>query len=168
MRSLFAFLFRRGPAFVDEAFAELAQMLTEDERQPTYGREWLDRQQLNYSLLSLKHVDTYLARVHAAPPSDQEKFRIVLRGGAYVGEVMRRSLPEFHWVEFNEGARHSDALASMGPGWGTAAVLWNAKKDLMFPLGKVGKFIENGQQDSVFSFADLLIRQMRGMLVRSR
>lgn len=164
MGSLFSFLFRRGPAFVDQAFVEVAQMFTEDEKRPTYGREWLDRQQLNYSLLSLKHVDAYLTRVHADPPSDDEKFFVVLRGGAYVGEVIRRSLPEFHWVEFEEGARYSDPLASMGLSWGTAVVLYNKKKDLMFPLGKVAKFIVNGPEDSVFTFADLLIRQMRGTL----
>lgn len=166
MRSLFTSLFRRGPAFVDPAFAELAQMLTEDERQPTYGREWLDRRQLDYSLLSLKHVDDYLARVHAAPPSDEEKFRVVLRCGAYVGEVMRRSMPQFHWVEYDEGARYSEPLASMELGWGTAVVLWSSSKDMAFPLGKVGKFIQNGREDSVYSFADILIRQTRGLLKR--
>ena len=155
---MFSF-FKRKPRFNDLAFKDLSEMLTADEESPTYRRDCLDPDRLDYSVDSLSHLDDYLQLVHDAQVEDpQELMRVVLRAGAYVGEVVRRNAPiEFHWMEYRHAARHSSFVKQLGMSLGTAAVLWAGEDRICFPLGKVGKFLENGPEDSVLTFAKVIV-----------
>ncbi|HEY7641582.1 MAG TPA: hypothetical protein VH814_17770 [Steroidobacteraceae bacterium] len=153
-------IFRRGPRFVDREFSDLSLMLTQDEQHPTYRRELLRAEALDFSLESLKHLDEYLEVLHQSPPQGQDFLRVALRCGAYVGEVMRKASPgTYHWVTHEEAAKHSKFIASSQSSIGTAGILWENADALSFPLGKVCKFLENGTEDSVYFFARMLLRK---------
>ena len=86
--------------------------------------------------------------------------KFALRAGAYVGEVIRRrSAPPkaWHWVDYDEAVRLDPRLSSLGKGLGTIAILWDGQDGFCFPLGKVGKYLENGAEDSVKLFAQMMI-----------
>ena len=146
--------FRRTPQFMDEAFVDLANMLSAEDENPVPQRESLDAERLDYSLASLRHVDEYLVRMHEAKPDGEDAMRVVLRVGAYVGEVVRRLRPgHFRWVTHQEAARHSKLLKGWEMSLATAGILWSNAETMAFPLAKVCKFIENGSEDSVYAFA---------------
>ena len=149
----------REPRFADEAFASLSLMLAGDAENPTHRRELLRPDALDYSLDSLKHVDEYLASLHRAPPRDTEYLQVVLRTGAYVGEVMRRRRAgEFHWVLYEEAARLSPVIRGMPESIAIAGILWRDAESMTFPLGKVCQYLENGAEDSVYFFGCVFAR----------
>ena len=116
-------LFKRKPKYEDAGLEDLSHMLTGEDTDPTYKRELLSRERLDFSLDSLKHIDEYLEALHVQPPTDQDLTRVVLRCGAYVGEVIRRhSKEDFHWLAFPEAARLSPVVKSLGMGLGTARI----------------------------------------------
>lgn len=139
-------------------------MLSQDVGNPTYKRELLDPGRLDFSIASLERVDAYLDALHTEPPKDQDDLmRVVLRCGAYVGEVIRRNSPtEMHWIAFEEAAKHSAFVQSLGHSLGTAGTLWTNAENMCFPLAKVLKFIENGPEDSVYSFARVMLERSFG------
>src|SRR5580700_10141972 len=67
-------------------------------------RNKIDTSNLDYSLNSLHLVDRYLKFVYKHPTySDLEHQNMVVWGGAYVGEVIRRNaVREYHWVHYDE------------------------------------------------------------------
>jgi hypothetical protein len=151
--------FRRGPAFADDAFAGLSLMLTGDAENKTHRCELLPAESLDYSLESLKHVDAYLGALHRTPPPEPEVLQVVLRTGAYLGEVIRRQRPGlFHWVLYEEAARHSPLLRDVPESIATAGILWKDAESMAFPLGKVCKYLENGPEDSVYTFGYVFVR----------
>jgi len=89
--------------------------------------------------------------------------RVALRCGAYVGEVMRKQSPgTYHWVTHEEAAKHSKLMADCERSIATAAILWENRETMSFPLGKVCKFIKNGNEDSVYFFAKFFLDRKRG------
>ena len=156
-RSMFS-IFKRTPVFHDQAFEELAEMLWLDEEQPTHKRELLDPSVLDFSLHSLAHVDDYLDAVRSDAIEGEVMMRVVLRAGAYVGEVVRRhSKTEYHWVDYAQAARESRMVKDVGMYLGTMGVLRASADTMCFPLGKVCKFLEAGREDSVHFFAQAII-----------
>ena len=152
--------FSKGPNFVDEEFADLSLMLTQDDSNVTYRRDALDPAVLNFSLESLRHIDAYLELLRKEPPIGGDFLRVVLRTGAYVGEVMRKQSPRrYHWVAYAEAAKHSKFLRGSERTIASAAVLWRDSSNISFPLGKVCKYLENGDEDSVYSFAKVLLER---------
>jgi len=144
-----------APDNEDQALGELATMFFADDAEPTPGRELLDPSKLDFSLLSLGHVDDYLETVRARSLSDRDRHVVVLRAGAYVGEVIRRHAESrsYHWLSRDAAIRLRPSIAEMpGPPVGTMAVL-RAGNKLAFPLAKVAGFLENGREDSVQIFA---------------
>ena len=153
---------RKSPRFANTEFAGLARMLTGDAANPVWKRELLDQAQLDFSLESLRHLDAYLETIHGErPQTDDELNRVVMRCGAYVGEVIRKnSSVKLNWAAFKEAAKFSDYLNDMGFSAGTAGILWADAKTMCFPISKVGKLIENGPEDSVYGFARVIIQQL--------
>jgi len=150
--------FGKSPKHVDQQFSDLSTMLCHDRENPTYKRELLDPEKLDFSIDSLKHLDAYLDALHAAPPQGDDFVRVVLRCGAYVGEVIRKNSPnELHWVTFKEAAKSSTYAKGLGFSVATAGILWRNPGNMCFPLAKVCKFIENGREDSVYTFARVIL-----------
>jgi len=158
--------FRKIPSYVDQEFSDLSIMFYHDRENQTYKRELLDEKKLDFSLESLRHVDVYLEVLHAKPPQDEDAtVRVVLRCGAYVGEVIRKSSPnKMHWVAFKEAAKFSAFAKGLGYSVATAGILWRDPENMCFPLAKICKFLENGSEDSVYSFAQVILEDQNAPL----
>jgi hypothetical protein len=155
-------LLNRKPKIHDQALEELSQMFfMELPDDPTPGLELLDASRLDYTVESLAHVDDYLEAMRKRKLEDEDYGKVVLRAGAYVGEVVRRNVPnkEYHWLDYKGAVKINDMVKDFGEDLGTAAVLWNGEDGLTFPLGKIMKYLENGSEDSVQFFAKVMIDQ---------
>jgi hypothetical protein len=150
---------RFGPAPKDQtpAFSDLAQIFFKDRE--TFGRENLDRRRLDFSVESLKHINDYLEAIRKDKDVEKQgvtREKVVLRAGAYVGEVIRKNdnKVQWRWID-REGARQVEPKL-FGPyakTIGTAAVLYDGRKGFALPLAKVDKYLNNGAEDDVYSFA---------------
>ena len=150
--------FKKKPKPCNEAFEDLAHMLIHEEENPTYRKELLSSDTLDYSLNSLKQIDAYLEVIRKDEIPEEDLVKVVLRAGAYVGEVMRKeSKLDFHWLDFKEASKISSFVKSLGMQLGTASVLWSAPDNTCFPLAKILKYLENGSEDSTYHFANVLI-----------
>ena len=85
----------------------------------------------------------------------------MLRCGAYVGEVVLRNArgTHFHWLDYKGALKINESIADFGENLGSAAALWNGDTGLWFPLSKVQKFLDNGREDSVQFFAEMVIQK---------
>lgn len=148
----------RGPKFSNEALADLSRMLWEEELNPTYKKNLLSTENLDFSVDSLKSIDEYLEMVHAEQPCDEELLKIGLRVGAYVGEVIRKnSSVSYNWLDFDEAAKINKLVVELELHLATSAVLWSEPDNVMFPIAKVLKFVENGNEDSVYYFVKVVL-----------
>ena len=157
-------LFNRKPELQDQALSELAQMfaspdLTSDD--PTPGAQLLDGSCLDFTIESLAFVDDYLDQMRRQQLEDEAYGKLVLRCGAYVGEVVLRNAKDktYHWLDYKGALRINKSIADFGESLGSAAVLWDGATGLTFPLGKVMKFLDNGREDSVQFFAKVMIER---------
>ena len=140
------------------ALSELAQIFFEDDA--TFGREHLDPRRLDFSVESLKHVNDYLEAIRKDKNVEKDWTRVVLRAGAYVGEVIRRNdkKVQWRWIDY-EGAKQVEPkmFESFGRRVATAAVLYDGNKGFVFPLAKVEKYLNNGSEDDVYFFAKVMM-----------
>ena len=155
-------LFSRKPEVQDEALSELGQMFASPEvvsDDPTPGTELLDPSRLDFTVESLGFVDDYLEQMRERQLEDESYGKLVLRCGAYVGEVILRNAKDtpFHWLDYQGALKVDKSMADFGESLATAAVLWDSTTGLTFPLGKVMKLLENGREDSVQFFARVII-----------
>ena len=150
----------RPPKLQDQAFADLAGMFLANPDDPTPGSESLDATRFDFSLDSLGAVDAHLESVRRRDLEGAALMKFVLRCGAYVGEVIRRhstASPPWHWVDYDEAVRFDPRLAAFDKGLGNIAALWDGADGFCFPLAKVGKYLENGAEDSVRFFAQGIV-----------
>ena len=125
---------------------------------------------LDFSEASLSVVDTYLRAVHESLPKAKSGARnisilpsasqqaLVLRIGAYVGEVVRRSAApdQYRWITHAETvARFPEHKATLGnqPTLLTAYAIANADGQILLPLNKVFKALADGPENSTLEFA---------------
>ena len=145
--------------YCDQEMIEISQLFFLENGDPTLGREYLETKSLDYSIASLKGVDHYLDLVRKRPEITSVWNKVILRCGAYVGEVARRSCDkrELHWVDY-ENALLVDkkSFEQMGKSIGTAVSLYGGHAWFCFPLAKVDKYLENGAADSVYSFVTVI------------
>jgi hypothetical protein len=146
------------PVLNDEALLDLSIMFTNCPQRPTPGVELLDAAKMDFSIESLAFVDDFLDEVRSRPLTDRETKILVLRCGAYVGEVLRRnSSLTWHWVDYDEALRVDPKFAAIGEkNLGVVSVLWSGTK-YSFPLNKVGKFLINGREDSTKFFVQVML-----------
>jgi len=159
-------LFSRKPRLQDEALSELGQMFASPELvadDPTPGSELLDTSRLDFTVESLGFVDDYLHQIRNRNLDEggDDYYKLVLRCGAYVGEVILRNAKgrTFHWLDYKGALKINKSIADFGEGLGSAAALWDSDSGLWFPLAKVQKFLDNGREDSVQFFAKVIIEK---------
>jgi len=159
---------RKPPVeYSDEALLEVSEMFFQDEQESTFGIGQLNVDQLNYSIESLAEINRYLDIVRADPKVESAWNQVVLRCGAYVGEVIRRNSAkrEYHWLDY-QNAKKVDRKTFEDFGYiiSTAAVLYSAPSSFCFPLAKVEKYLTNGPEDDVQFFAQAVLAQEEGKL----
>jgi hypothetical protein len=148
------------PKFQDSGLEGLADMFRSEPEDPTPGAAFLDSNRLDFSVASLAVVDDHLEKMRGEELRGKARIKYVLRCGAYVGEVIRQKSPspqEWHWLNYDDAVQIDSKLARQGKVLETIVALWDGNKGLCFPLAKVVKFLENGREDSVKFFAEVLI-----------
>jgi hypothetical protein len=149
-----------GPQLQIQALLELSQMFLNNPQDPTPGSDSLEASRFDYSIESLGAMNEHLERMRTRQMSDRDLNSFILRAGAYVGEVVRRHTPaprKWSWLDYKQAAAMNPFVASLGMSIGTAAVLWDGKDGFIFPLAKVGKYIQNGAGDSVKFYAQVIV-----------
>jgi len=145
----------------NEDLASIALLFSEKDGPPTPGAEYLDYGKLDYSLESLKHVNEYLKKAREMKTIDRDWKKVTLRAGAYVGEVIRRGSRKSKpvWIDFETAKKLSPKFFTGGEDeLGLVFVLYDGKDGFSFPIAKVQKFLANGPEDDVYSFASYLLR----------
>jgi hypothetical protein len=114
---------------------------------------------LDFRVESLGVLEGFLDALDHQALDDEAYGKLVLRCGAYVGEVIREATngKRFHWIDNDEAVRLDPRIAGFGESLATAAILWDGARGFHFPVAKVMKFLENGREDSVKFFAQVVI-----------
>ena len=155
---------KRGYENVTETVAAIAQFLIDDTGSdlPTPFSEFLDPNKLNYSLDSLKHVDSYLDHVRKKRKSlsDEQFTKVILRCGAYCGEVIRKnSKKDFYWITYDTAAQADPRVRNFEKSTYTFYILFSEPQNFSFPLAKVGKYLDNGPGDSLWGLASMVFQE---------
>jgi hypothetical protein len=115
---------------------------------------------LDYSMDSLTHLDDYLERVRKIVKnlSNDDLSKIILRSGAYTGEVIRRNSKEnFEWRTYDDLVKNNPSLKDFGKSVLTFFILTSGdNKQLTFPMAKVEKYLHNGKEDSLHFYATVI------------
>jgi hypothetical protein len=124
----------------------------------------LDRVQLDYSLESLKTLDLYLEHLHKSSRriGEEEWGTTVLWGGAYLGEVIRRSAKrKYNWIDYDEYMPEHPDLQDLIPERtvGTCAFLCTGKDTMTMPLNKIARFIAEGPENNTHYYASVECKQ---------
>jgi hypothetical protein len=147
--------------YSDNALSDLAAMFSAYPEDPTPGHELLRSMRLDYSVQSLASVNRYLDQMRGRRLANEAAMKLRLRAGAYVGEVIRhnaRSGTTWHWLDNKQALKVDPQIAQFGVSIETIAVLWEAKSGaFLFPVAKVGKYLENGAEDDLKFYADAII-----------
>ena len=151
-----------GPPPKDQtlALSDLAHIFFEDD--DTFGREHLDRRRLDFSLESLKHINDYLGTIRKDKEIEKlgvTRAKVVLRAGAYVGEVIRKNdnKVQWRWVDYDGARQVEPKFENFGKTIATAAVLYDGNRGFALPLAKVDKYLTNGAEDDVYFFAKVMM-----------
>lgn len=147
--------------FTNRALRDLSVMFSSHPKDPTFGMQYLDRSKLDYSVRSLKYVNQYLDKVRKQKMTRLQLMKVILRTGAYVGEVLRRNdkASKWIWIDKKRYAQMQPKFAKMFANQiGIQAVLFSEKKGSMtFPLGKVQKYIINGPEDNLQFYVQVMM-----------
>ncbi|MCH4245295.1 hypothetical protein [Acinetobacter gerneri] len=155
----------------NDLFQDLAAELALNDSNPTFNREFLDPQKLDYSLESLNYICEFLIdsdkkELNLQPYTDL--VRLTFRVGAYVGETIRKNdkNKEWAWFEYDEAIKHYPSIdqyyeKSLGTQF-LMVGMNKTKAQFSFPFNKVLKNLENGEEDSVYAFAitQLLLQEL--------
>lgn len=124
-------------------------------------RNKLDVLLLDYSPKSLHSVDRYLAFLHKNPldTASIEYQNVVVWGGAYVGEVIRRNAAtEYHWIEYEEYMKDADSnRRNVIPLVLTthAFLVAASSKYVTMPMNKIARWLDEGESNNVHYYASV-------------
>lgn len=143
----------------NEMLKSLAFLLISDPDGVPYGNN-LEISKLDFSIDSLKIIDKFLLLVkkNKTKIGDKEIEKIILRVGAYLGEVIRKKNPKrFVWISYNEGSKLGDFLGKYEKSLLTGYLIYDLEnKNFLFVLNKVYNFLSFGKSESIWSFAKLI------------
>ncbi len=143
-----------------EAMRALAHQLVADKGPVVFGARYLDRKKLDYGRDSLRYVDAFLAQIRQSHGMEDAWSDVVIRVGAYVGEVIRRNSIHhaWYWIDF-DSAKILDptACAAFGGGVGMAALLFSGNREFALPLVQVERRLRRTGDDDLLSFAETMI-----------
>ncbi len=145
--------------FQDDRLIAFSKLFFQPSDPPTLKQEWITAELFDYSIDSLKHIDRYLLAIRDQQASQEEWSRTILRCGAYVGEVIRRSSQagSYHWLNYEDAVKVNSDVSEFGKSIGTLFVLYHPPKTIYFPLTRIEKFLAQGSENSVFDFAQILV-----------
>lgn len=142
--------------YSDQEFIEISIMFYSDNEDPTFGIEHLKPELLDYSIDSLEHINDYLLTIKGMPGITKTWNKVILRCGAYIGEVIRRNSKKntYNWYDYENAKKiGNEKFNQLGFQIGTSAVLYRWDNFFCFPLAKVEKFLESGLEHNIKTFA---------------
>lgn len=120
---------------------------------------------LDQSVDSLACLDDLLDEVRNTQLSSDDQAMVVMGFGAYVGQVIRKhAQANWHWVKYENALPFNESIAQFGPNISTGYLLMNGDHEVVFPLGEVVKVLQNGREDSVQAFAQVVIKEFESGL----
>ena len=141
---------------------EIGILLAKDFKNNPLG-DFINSKKLDFSVDSLKEVDKYLEKIRKNKKklSEEEIKKIILRCGTYAGEVIRKtSLEEFIWISYETACRIDRSIINLERSILTHLVLYDAEKGgVWFPLNKVYKFLESGNENNLWAFAVVCLEE---------
>jgi hypothetical protein len=124
----------------------------------------LPREQLDYSLASLRPLDDYLAQVrqHGADVPAQELERLVDAAGAYLGEVIRGNTPDasqWQWMNYDDMVRAHPAFARQRPRARDFLGFLDSAECTTYPLATVSALLADARAETLHDYARKLLPQ---------
>ncbi|GEA11127.1 hypothetical protein [Alteromonas sp. KUL49] len=119
------------------------------------GADQLNRSGLDYSLDSLKLLDSYLLSVHQKISSfpQKELENTVLWCGAYVGEVITRTAKgDYLWEAYDSYVERNPEIKEVMPlSFTTRTILVSGEdgKAMTLPVNKVYRFLTEGPENNI-------------------
>ena len=150
---------------VNAIFEEFSMLFASNSRaeEGLPRRRHVPTERLDFTVASLGAVDEYLLRLHRKHPAllEGQWANAVLWGGAYVGEVIRRTTTTVHqWVDLEvwiaANPDHADMLSPQS--LTLPAVLSPGHGGFTLPVTKVAKCIVNGPIDAVSYYVRVWLR----------
>lgn len=145
---------------VDEALGQLATMLLHFPLDPTPEIHTFlrrDADKLDYTLESLETLQSYLSYMRTQRPTQNKKQNIMLRTGAYLGEVLKRHWPvgEVHWIDYQTANQVSPVLfpPSLANTLDASAALYYEPKGFVLPIAKVGRMLVRAGEPTLLEWA---------------
>lgn len=124
----------------------------------------LAREQLDYSVASLRHLDAWLAQLRqqgAAIPA-QERERVIDAAGAYLGEVVRCNTPDpsqWQWMNYDDMVRAYPAFARQRPRARGFMAFLDSVEHTTYPLATVSALLADARAESLQDYARKLLPQ---------
>lgn len=139
----------------------IAGLLIENECDSIYKENLLNSSRLDYSVDSLEFINEYLDKIRLDSIDSELLNKIYLRCGSYVGEVILENTQnkESDWIYYENACKINPSLEQYGKSLATYALLYY-NKSFYFPINKVIKYINNGREDNLRSFAVVIIDQL--------
>ncbi len=141
--------------------SEIAIMLFDNPKDETFWNQYFDKEKLDFSIESLLHLNDYLDRIRTDERVELTWNTIVLRCGAYVGEVLRNhSERHLEWIDYQTFIKvRNEEAKSLPDVIGTSMVLWDKQKFYIFPLAKIEKYLKQGAENNLHLYAKVLIEE---------
>lgn len=98
----------RRTELVKDYLKGTAKLLYKDVSDDIWDQENLTKQNLDFTLASIKYVDMYSKRLMSNVLLEKHFDNFVHRIGAYIGEVIKKNMEQgFHWYEFESVRNYS-------------------------------------------------------------
>jgi hypothetical protein len=124
----------------------------------------LAREQLDFSVASLRHLDTWLGQLRqqgAAIPAP-ELARVSDAAGAYLGEVVRCNTPDpslWQWMNYDDMVRAHPAFARQRPRAHSFMGFLDSAESTTYPLAAVGTLLADARAETLQDYARRLLPQ---------
>lgn len=147
--------------YVDQHMEPIA-LLVHDHIDPLPEWKYLDSEGLDFSIESLENLNRYLDQLRKNKKDETVDWnKVVLRLGAYVGEVVRKAgehnQKNWHWVTYEEATKNA-SLKGIPKQLGSAIILYEENGGFCFPLAKVVKYLNNGEEEDLIFFAKIMAK----------
>lgn len=139
----------------DSALKGVSLLLIHDDENPTFRKELLNEDLLDYSLESLSEIEKYIKKTSLEYGFYKKYNTTVLRLGAYLGQVIKQvQNSDFHWYDYETISEEFKTLKSYGNKFETAAILYSLKSNNIYlPIAKIINFIEDSKNTSLINYA---------------
>ncbi len=142
----------------DLVISQVATLLTDEMDTPFH--DFFEGKDLDYSFDSLKIIDSYLDEIRKKKHelSDEQYTKVVMRCGIYCGEVIKKhSKNSRRWIVYEDFmARNPEFKDKFPMSVANGVALFAEPDNFSFPLAKVVKYLENGPEDSLYFFAQVV------------